>query len=265
MKTALIQLNASDNKQKNIEGALRLAQRAINNGAQFILLPEVFNYRGLAHLKNGYSFAAENIPGVSSLPFLKLAKQHRVFILIGSLYEKIKNSTKVFNTSVLIDDQGKVAAKYRKIHLFEAIVDGKNLKESRFFKAGKNPAIAAVKDFQIGMTICYDLRFPEIYRAYARRGVDVLCIPSSFTKTTGQAHWETLLRARAIENLAYVLAPNQFGVGHAGVETFGNSMIIDPWGKIIARAKSDKEEIIYATLQKEELSKARKRLPNILN
>ena len=124
--------------------------------------------------------------------------------------------------------------------------------------------MANVKGFKVGLSICYDLRFPELYQKYKNHSVDILTVPSSFTKTTGQAHWEVLLRARAIENLAYVLAPNQFGKTANGVFTYGNSMIVNPWGKILAKASDNKEEIIYANLDKEILTEVRRRLPAII-
>ncbi|MFA5059304.1 MAG: carbon-nitrogen hydrolase family protein [Candidatus Omnitrophota bacterium] len=261
MRTAVIQMCAGADKKKNIAGALFLVRKAIQKRATFILLPEVFNYRGKADLKKGYFSVAENIPGESSKPFMALARRHKVFILLGSLCEKSPRTHKVFNTSILINDKGKAIARYRKNHLFDAVVDGKTLKESRFFMPGKDLVTANVKDFKIGLSVCYDVRFPEMYRAYAKKGVDILCVPSSFTKTTGQAHWEILLRARAIENSCYVLAPDQFGFGHGGVETFGKSMIISPWGEVLACASNDKEGIIVADLSKDDLIKTRDKIP----
>lgn len=265
MKVALIQLNAGDDKKRNLDRALRLTLEAIRRKAEFILLPEVFNYRGKSHLKKGYKPVAEYIPGPSTIPFMIFAKAHRVFILAGSIYERVKRQSKVYNTSVLINDKGKIIAKYRKIHLFKAALSKKNIDESKCLLAGKALKIEWVKDFKVGLSICYDLRFPELFRRYQKAGVDVICIPSSFTKTTGQAHWEVLLRARAIENLCYILAPNQFGKTPNGVETYGNSLIVDPWGKILARAPLNKTEILYAAIDIERLKGARRRLPAAFN
>lgn len=258
MKTALIQTNATDNKTRNIERAIRLVRQAIKEKAEFILLPEVFNYRGPADKVEGFGKIAELIPGESIQPFMALAGKHKAFILAGSIYERVKRGKKVLNTSVLIDNKGTIAAKYSKIHLFEAVVDKKTIKESKFFLPGKSLRIARIKNFKIGMSICYDVRFPEIFRNYGRKGAHILCAPSSFTKTTGQAHWEILLRARAIENLCYVLAPNQVGRGEGGVISYGNSMVVDPWGKVIARAGGEKEEIVYADLGVKALKQARR-------
>ncbi|HOW35311.1 MAG TPA: carbon-nitrogen hydrolase family protein [Candidatus Omnitrophota bacterium] len=263
MKTALIQTNPTDDKKKNIRRALMLVRRAISCKAKFILLPEVFNYRGPADKRDGFYRIAELIPGESTRPFIELARVHKVFILAGSIYEKAPGGKRVFNASIFINDRGKIIAKYRKIHLFDAVVDGKRIKESKYFLAGRYPRTTRAKDFKVGMSICYDVRFPELFKGYGAKGANILCIPSSFTKTTGRAHWEILLRARAIENLCYVLAPNQAGQGQGSVVSYGNSMAVDPWGKVIARAGGEKEEIIYADLSLEAVKRARKTLPGM--
>ncbi|MBU4334897.1 MAG: carbon-nitrogen hydrolase family protein, partial [Candidatus Omnitrophica bacterium] len=181
------------------------------------------------------------------------AKKNKVSILAGSLYEKIQSSKKVYNTSVLIGSDGKVSAKYRKINLFDANVDGKRIRESKHFAAGTKTALANVHGIKVGLSICFDLRYPELYRKYSLEGAEILCVPSAFTMTTGKAHWEMLLRARAIENKCFVLAPNQTGENSQGVLCYGNSMIVDPWGQILARASNNKEEIIYADINKEKV------------
>ncbi len=258
MKTAVIQFNAKDNKSQNVEKAELFVKEAIRKKAEFILLPEVFIYRGR---KQPYQ-VSENIPGEGTRPLMALAKKHNVFILAGSIYEKC-GSTQAHNTSVMINSRGEIAAKYRKIHLFDAVIGKKKIQESKRFVAGRKSVTTKVKGFHLGMSICYDLRFADLYQKYAASGADVLCIPSAFTKKTGEMHWEVLLRARAIENLCYVLAPNQIGMHERGVVSYGHSMIIDPWGKILARASGDKEEIIYAHLDKNIIKQKRKLLPAI--
>jgi len=269
LKVALIQLNSGGNKKKNLDRALRLTYEAARKNAEWILLPEVFNYRGRAHPKNGYRSIAEPIPGPSTIPLMILARAHRVFILMGSLYEKTQGK-KSYNTSILINDKGNIVAKYRKINLFrarlprrQAGLSGNAIDESKNLLAGKSPRIAAVKNFKVGLSICYDLRFPELYRRYKKAGADILCVPSSFTKPTGEAHWKALLRARAIENLAYVLAPAQFGKTPSGVVTYGHSMVVDPWGRVLKEASGNREEIIYATIEKSVLAEQRKKLPGV--
>ena len=261
MKAAVIQLNAQQDKAKNVAHAVERVRQAIAAKAKLILLPEVFNYRGpLGEVLNAI---AEGIPGESTTPFLELAKKHKVYILAGSVYEKSKNRNKVYNTSVLIDEKGQIAAKYRKINLFEATIGEKTISEKKYFLAGTKESTATVQDFQVGLTICYDLRFPEVYRQYSAGGCHILTAPSSFTKKTGQAHWEVLIRARAIENLCYVLAPNQIGRDWRGVETYGNSLIVSPWGEILARGSGNREEVLYAELHREDIFRAQKVLPQV--
>jgi len=263
MKIAVIQLDAKANKQNNIDRAVSLVKKAAAQKAKFILLPEVFSFRGRMKTPLQRRDMAENIPGISLRPLMELARQKKVFILAGSVLERVPGAVKVYNTSVLIDDRGKVIAKYRKRNLFDAVFGKKKVKESEQLLAGKRPALTKVGFFNVGLTICYDLRFPELYRSYALKGAHVLCVPSAFTKKTGQAHWEILLRARAIENLCYVLAPDQIGKDSRGVPSYGNSMIIDPWGRIVARASGHREQIIFAHLDKHEIMKARKILPSL--
>lgn len=262
MKIAAIQLNVGEFKEKNIAKALHFVKEAIECGSKAIFLPEVFNYRGTLN-KGILSELSEKIPGPSLLPFMDLAKKHRVFIIAGSIYEKIPKSTKCYNTSVVINDYGRVSARYRKIHLFDAVVGDRVIKESQNFCAGKLPVIAPLGPVRLGMSVCYDLRFPEFFRKYGKKKCEVIGVPSNFTYETGKAHWEILLRARAIENLAYIVAPNQCGSCPDGVQAFGNSMIIDPWGGILARASADCEEIIFAQIQREALEYSRAILPMV--
>ncbi len=259
LKTAVIQLRATDNKAENIERAVFLVQQAIRRQAEFILLPEIFVFRG-RWTGLDIEEIAEEIPGASITPLMALARRHKVFILAGSIFEKSKTAKKVYNTSVLINNRGDIVCKYRKRHLFDANVGGKRIREFDQFVAGTKSAMARIKGFAAGLSICFDLRFPELYREYAFLGVQVLCVPSAFTHQTGKAHWEILLRARAVENLCYVLAPNQTGKDSRGIRCYGHSMIVDPWGKILARASADKEEIIFANLDRKTLKRRRSSL-----
>ena len=261
MKVAVVQLNAQTKKTDNVKKALHFVQNAVCAHAELICLPEVFNYRG--PLQGKIHNVAENIPGESTAPFFEEAQKSNVFILLGSVCEKKDKKKKAYNTSLLIDPRGKVASKYRKINLFKAVVGHKAIDESKNLLPGKKICCAPLKGFVLGMTICYDLRFPEVYRSCAKQGCDLFAVPSNFTQMTGQAHWEVLLRARAIENLCYVLAPNQTGKDEKGIAAYGNSMIVDPWGKILARASADREEILYAEINQNALREARRKLPLI--
>jgi predicted amidohydrolase len=261
VKTAVVQYAAGPDKEKNIQKAIQLVSEAVAQKAKFIALPEVFNYRG----PWAGTVVTEAIPGASTQPFQELARQYRVNILIGSLYEKAVGKEKAFNTSVLIDPNGWIAAVYRKIHLFDAVIDGKVVKESKLFASGRRIQMAEVEGLRLGMSICYDLRFPLMYQKYRQKGCEILSIPASFTKKTGEAHWTSLIRARAIENLSFVVAPNQIGKDGKGIAAYGHSMIVSPWGEILAEASEDKEEVVYAFLSKKSLDEARRRLPGIQN
>lgn len=263
MKIAAIQINSGENKKKNIAKAEHFVHNAIKKGAKAVFLPEVFNYRGPLD-KKIIAEIAEPIPGASLRSFIKLARKHRVFILAGSIYEKVHGKTKCYNTSVLIDDRGRISGRYRKINLFDAVVGDRIFKEPENFMAGKAGVTALIDTMRLGFTVCYDLRFPDLFRGYGKKGCEIISVPSNFTYQTGQAHWEVLVRARAIENLSYIVAPNQCGTSSSGVKAFGNSMIVDPWGGILAKASTDKEEIIFAQVQREALEYTRAVLPTIL-
>ena len=267
LKIAAIQMSSGPDKEKNLAQAKKIIGLAAKKNAKFIVLPEVFNYRGNL---NEAAKQAESIPGCSTTFISQLAKKYKVWILIGSILEKVEadlvsalktQNTKPFNTSVLINPKGKIVAKYRKMHLFDIKLKGKEILESSRNQAGKNPKLAKVENIKVGLSICYDLRFPELYRYYSKNGAKIICIPSSFTKPTGEAHWHTLIKARAIENFAYIIAPNQTGTGSGGVKTYGHSLIVDPWGKILAEGSADKEEVIFAEIDLDYLKKIRKNLP----
>ena len=263
MNVALIQLNAQDNKPLNIQKAIRFVEKAVSRRAEFILLPEMFNFRGSLSRPEDRARVAEFIPGESTLPFIQIAKKKRVSILTGSVREKISGSDKMYNTSVLIGPDGKIKARYRKINLFDARIGNKKICESERFKAGQSLSLVALKEFKVGLAVCYDVRFADIFDAYSRRGANVFCLPSAFTAKTGQALWEVLLRARAIENLSYVLAPNQIGRGQDGVLCYGHSLIVDPWGRIVAEGSATREEIVFGKIDLKVVKEARKILPSI--
>lgn len=271
LKVAAAQMSSGSNKEKNLAQAKKLIALAVRKKAKFIVLPEVFNYRG--NLNEAVKFA-EPVPGYSTDLISQLAKKYKIWILIGSMLEtagagpatgeaRLQSERRdlPFNTSVLINPNGKIITKYRKIHLFDIRLKGKEILESSRNQAGKNPKLAKIENIKVGLSICYDLRFPELYRYYSKSGAQVLCIPSSFTKPTGEAHWHTLIKARAIENLSYVIAPNQAGVGSGGIKTYGHSLIIDPWGKVLAEGPANGETVIFADIDLEYLKQVRKNLP----
>lgn len=263
MRIALVQFNAGADKNDNLRRAAALVERALKQRSQGVLLPEVFNWRGDTSDAAAMAAAAERVPGASLQPFISLARRFRAHILAGSILEQATDK-RFYNTSVLINSAGDLEAKYRKINLFDAALGAKIICESDYLKAGRQPVVGRFGPFTAGLSICYDVRFPDMYQRYAAQGAQALMVPACFTRKTGTAHWEVLLRARAVENLSYVLAPNQVGTSARGVEAYGNSMVVSPWGKVLARASADKEEIVYADIDVQEVAKARKILPGIV-
>lgn len=258
MKVAAIQLNSKSDKEKNVQTISAFINQAAQNGAELVSLPEYCNFLGEDHEKNAH---AEQIPGGETTTlFIELAKRHRLYIHVGSIVEKC-NEEKSYNTSFVIDPEGKILNKYRKIHLFDIEIKGlSSYKESNTIESGENPTMVQLPFGKAGLSICYDLRFPELYRNYALHGAKILFIPAAFTRYTGMLHWEALVRARAIENQCYVIAAGQFGSYLPGKESYGNSMIIDPWGTVIARA-SEQEGVIIADIQEDIVQAVRESIP----
>ena len=254
---AAVQMTASTSKEENLAKAETFVRLAAERGASLVVLPEVFSWRGpkgegLKH--------AEAIPGPTSERLRTSARRHRIHLVAGSFLEQ-SDEPRSHNTSLLLNPNGEILACYRKIHLFDIDIPGQvTVKESASMKPGADVVVQETPLGVFGLSVCYDLRFPELYRRLAQQGAEVLFVPSAFTFPTGAAHWEPLLRARAIENQAYVIAPNQIGKNAHGHADYGNSMIIDPWGKVIARAP-DKECIITAEIDRDYLEKVRRELP----
>jgi len=261
LRVALVQLDAGGDVETNVAMAVGLAEEAAAGGARLVALPEYLQYRGP---DNGYRASARPIPGPWTEPFAALAARHDAWILVGSLAESSPDPARPFNTSVLIAPSGSIAATYRKIHLFDVIVvDGPVDRESDRVSPGDRAVVADVDGISVGLSICYDLRFPELYRALALAGAEVLTVPANFTERTGRDHWEVLLRARAIENGAYVLAPSQIG-GPPGQPAFGRSMIVDPWGTVVAQAP-DGVGIVVADLDLARVRSIRRQIPVLAN
>jgi deaminated glutathione amidase len=255
---AAVQMLAGDDKQLNLQEARRWVRDAAANGARLVALPEVFIWRGSKKLERQF---AEPIPGPSSKALSELARELGIYLLAGSILEEISNSERAYNTSLLFAPSGKQIARYRKIHLFDVdLPNGVSLRESQTRAHGESPEVVKTELGAMGLTVCYDVRFPELYRRLAEQGAELIFVPSAFTAYTGAAHWETLLRARAIENQAYIIAPDQFGKTANSFETHGHSMIIDPWGRIIAELP-DGPGVITATIDFDYLAKIRAELP----
>ena len=254
---AAVQMTASSSKEENVAKAESFVRLAAERGASIIVLPEVFAWRGPRAEEPAQ---IESIPGPTSERLRELARRHGIYLLAGSFLEK-SDENRAYNTSLLLSPTGEILAHYRKIHLFDVDIPGQvRVKESDTKKPGQEVVASNTPLGVFGLSVCYDLRFPELYRQLAQQGAEVIFVPSAFTFPTGAAHWEPLLRARAIENQTYVIAPNQIGKNTHGFADYGNSMIIDPWGKVIARA-ADKECLITAEIDRDYLEKVRKELP----
>ena len=261
LPVALVQIDATADVDANIARGAELADRAAAAGARLIALPEYLQYRGD---DDGYRASARPVPGATTDPFAEVARRRGAWILVGSVAETSDDPARPYNTSVLLDPDGQVAARYRKIHLFDiAVESGPVDTESARVSPGDEPVCADVDGVGIGMTVCYDLRFPELYRSLALAGAQVLTVPAAFTERTGRDHWEVLLRARAIENGAYVLAPGQIG-GPPGAPAFGRSMIVDPWGTVIAQAP-DVVGIVAADIETDRVAAVRRQIPSLAN
>ncbi|HTN50866.1 MAG TPA: carbon-nitrogen hydrolase family protein [Anaeromyxobacter sp.] len=253
-----VQMTSTADRARNLDTALRLVGEAADLGAKLVGLPENFSFMGPEEARLA---TAETLEGPTLGAVRELARRRGIFVLAGSIAEKVDVPRKTANTSVLVADDGSIAAVYRKIHLFDvAIPDGARYAESEGVVPGDKVVIAPTALGRIGLTVCYDLRFPELFRRLAGLGAELLTIPSAFTLFTGKDHWEVLVRARAIENLAYVLAPAQVGRHSASRQTFGNAMIVDPWGVVLARCP-DGEGVCVAPFKRDRLERVRQELP----
>jgi len=259
---AAVQMLASDNKVNNLAEAERWVRQSVSLGAHLVALPEVFIWRGNKKIEREF---AETIPGPTANHLAGLARDLKIFLLGGSILEAIAGSTKAYNTSLLFDPAGNLIAAYRKIHLFDVdLANGVSLRESETRSPGRDVVIVQTELGTMGLSVCYDLRFPELYRALADKGAHLMFVPSAFTALTGQAHWETLLRARAIENQTYIIAADQFGKSAKSFECHGHSMIVDPWGTVLAELP-DGPGVITAEIDLDHLAKVRAELPALLH
>lgn len=260
-RAACVQLRSSDDVFENIRTTSELIREAKSRGAQFIATPEnttLMAADGGAKLER--SFDEANDPALPK--FAALAEELGIWLLVGSLAIKVTD-TKTANRSFLVDPKGRIAARYSKIHLFDVdLPTGEKYRESNTVAGGDTATLADTPFGKIGMTICYDLRFPHLYRSLSQKGAFLLTVPSAFTETTGRAHWHVLLRARAIENGAFVIAPAQGGTHANGRQTYGHSLIIAPWGEILAEAGKD-PGVIVAEIDAAAAMDARARVPSL--
>ena len=258
---ALIQMDTQNDKGENMKKACRFIDEAAGHGAKLICFPEVMNLIGR---NTGEGGGKEEIPGYTSDILCRKAREHKVWIHGGSITEQVPGQKKSRNLSLLINPDGEIAAQYRKLHMFDiTLADGTPFRESDRVEGGNEITTVSTELGTFGMSICYDIRFPELYRLMALQGAQVMFVPASFTMPTGKDHWEPLLRARAIENGCYIVAAGQIGTKPA-YAAYGNSMVVDPWGTIITRAR-DTECITYAQIDLDYLNQIRTQLPSLEN
>ena len=260
IRVACVQLTSRDDKAANLETAERLVARAAATGADVVVLPEKWNAIGSAET---YRAAAEPLEGGESVEAMAAwARRHGITLVGGSIAERREGREKLSNTSLVFDPEGSLVAVYRKIHLFDVEVGGHVYRESEAEEPGDEPVVAEVEGWPIGLTICYDLRFPELYRILALEGAQLVTVPAHFTLYTGKDHWHLLLRARAVENQYFVAAAAQIGETLPGKLSYGRSLIVDPWGTVLAQAP-DEETVISAELDRARLEEIRRKLPSL--
>jgi predicted amidohydrolase len=263
LRVACVQLKASASKSETIERAGILIARAASKGADLVLLPEKWNGIGPADVLREIAETVEEGETVAAMR--GWAREHGITLVGGSIAERREGREKLSNTCFVFDPQGELVAEYRKIHMFDVDVGGHVYRESESEEPGDGPAAALeVEGWRLGLTICYDLRFPELYRLLAVEGAEVVTVPAAFTLYTGKDHWELLLRARAVENQCYVVAANQWGAHPDGKAAYGRSMIVDPWGVVLAQAP-DEDTVISAELERARFEDIRRSLPSLAN
>jgi predicted amidohydrolase len=256
MRVAAVQMTSSADRGRNLEAAAALVRRASGAGARLIVLPEKWPYVHGPRMLEG----AEPLDGPSVGAARGWARELGVAIVAGSVIERVEGERLARNTSVLVQPDGAVSAVYRKMHMFDVDVGGVAYRESALTAPGEEVVVGEALGRRIGMSVCYDLRFPELYRHLSAAGADVIVVPAAFTEFTGRDHWEPLLRARAIENQAFVIAAGQHGTHDDGTVSHGRSMVIDPWGVVLAQAP-DGEGLAVADLDFVRMAQVRETLP----
>jgi predicted amidohydrolase len=255
LKVAAVQLSSGADVARNVEEAELLVNEAADQGAQYIQLPEYFNFLGPF---SGFAGAAETVPGPTTSRMAALATSRAITLHLGSVLEKSPDPGKFYNTSVVIGPKGEIVATYRKVHLFDVNVpDALTHRESSIINPGEEIVVASLEEFALGLSICFDVRFPELYRKLALAGADVIAVPAAFNAVTGRAHWDLLVRSRAIENHSFIVAAAQAGTTTESIATYGHSLIVDPWGEVLAESKTDEPEVVTATLDLGEVPRRR--------
>lgn len=258
MRVAAVQMCSGPEPAANAEAAERLVREAAAAGAGYVQIPEYSTYLGRA---GGNEAAAEELSGTTAGRFRHIARELGIVLHVGSMLERSGVPGKCYNTGLVIDAAGEIAAVYRKVHLFDIDVPGQVVeRESASIEPGSGLRVATMGELRVGMSICFDLRFPELYRQLALAGANVLAIPAAFSVPTGRVHWEVLVRARAIENHAFVVAAAQAGTTSEAMATYGHSLVVGPWGEILAEGNGEKEEVLVVDLDLSEVPRRRSQI-----
>jgi predicted amidohydrolase len=261
MRVAVCQVNSRSDRGANLATAVQLVDLAADAGADLAVLPEYLDYLGPADGRP----KPEPVDGEFAATFAEAARRLNIWVVAGSFHESGPDASRTYNTSLVFDRTGALAATYRKIHLFDIDIPGRVSElESRSVAPGSSVVTVDIDGVRFGLSICYDLRFPELYRRLAIDGAQVLLVPAAFTSHTGRDHWEILLRARAIENQCYMVAAGQSGDHEPNKSCYGRSMVVDPWGTVVAQAV-DGVGMVVADLDLERLSRIRRELPSLAN
>lgn len=262
ISVALVQMNSGTDVVANVQQALLGIDKAAETGARLVALPEVWTYLGPDSSAHA---AAETIPGSLTNQLAERARQHGIYLHAGSFLERVDGEPRLFNTTVVFDPDGAQIARYRKIHLFDVDLSSDTAyNESNAVAPGEEIVTFELDGVTVGLAICYDLRFPELFRILALRGAQAIVLPAAFTATTGKDHWEPLLRARAIENSLYMVAVGQVGQHPPGLWCHGRSMVVDPWGTVIAQA-SDQPTVLTSHIDLDLVAKVRQQIPSLQN
>jgi len=263
LEVAAVQLCSQSRVAENLAACGELCAAAASRGAKLVVLPENFAFMGPESERASHAEALGDVDAPIQRALASLARRHGVVVVGGGMPERSDDAERPYNTAVVFDSAGTLLGSYRKIHLFDVdLSDGTTLRESASTTSGASPALLSVAGFGVGLSICYDLRFPELYRALGRLGAEVLLAPSAFTLHTGKDHWHVLLRARAIESQCYVVAAAQWGKHPLGRSTYGHALIADPWGTVIAEC-SDGRGFALGTIDAGRLASVRASLPSL--
>ncbi len=263
LRVAAVQLSSQHDVEENLRAVERGVEEAAELGAQLVLLPENFASMGSEAGKRGLAEEVGDLRAPLQARLSALACRRRLWLLAGGMPERSPDEARPFNTCVVFDREGQVCASYRKLHLFDVTLpDGSQLRESESTSPGREPVVVDIDGFKVGLSICYDLRFPELYRRLVDAGAELLVVPAAFTLQTGKDHWHVLLRARAIESQCWVLAAAQWGRHPGGRACYGHSLLADPWGTVVSEA-SDGVGVVSGAVRRAQLEQTRSLLPSL--